>query len=183
MNIVRLSVGAAVFLGAITSLVSAETFTVKKVIDGDTLQLSNGKTVQLIGIDAPENVANQKAKMFAKNSGKKVKDVIALGERSAKFTKGLTEGKEVRLEYDVVTESKSGELYAYVYEVSTYRGNKSVTAPEGVELANGNEVFLNATILKSGYATPLGVPPNVKYVQLFKELSLDAIKNKRGLWK
>jgi len=42
--------------------------------------------------------------------------------------------------------------------------------------------FINATIIKSGYATPMIVPPNVAYADLFKELYLEARKQKRGLW-
>jgi endonuclease YncB( thermonuclease family) len=33
----------------------AQTYTVERVIDGDTLKLSNGERVQLIGLQAPED--------------------------------------------------------------------------------------------------------------------------------
>ena len=33
----------------------AETYTVERVIDGDTIKLTNGEEVQLIGIKAPED--------------------------------------------------------------------------------------------------------------------------------
>ena len=41
--------------------------------------------------------------------------------------------------------------------------------------------FINATIIKAGYATPMTVPPNVKYADLFKELYAEAMKESRGL--
>ena len=36
------------------SVSHAETFKVKRVIDGDTLLLTNGERVRLIGVDTPE---------------------------------------------------------------------------------------------------------------------------------
>jgi len=40
----------------------AQTYTVERVIDGDTLKLTNGERVRLIGIDCPESEPNDKAK-------------------------------------------------------------------------------------------------------------------------
>ena len=48
---------------------------------------------------------------------------------------------------------------------------------------NSWHVFLNATIIKAGYATPMTIPPSVKYADLFKELYEEAREQKRGLWK
>ena len=157
--------------------------TVKRVVDGDTIELAGGKTVHLIGIDAPENTANERAKIFAKNSGKDIKAIIALGKESERFLRGLLEGKVVRLEFDAIKEDKKGNLLAYVFEVQSLTGKRGSSDSEGVEVVNGSEVFINATIVKSGYASPLAIPPNVKYSQLFKQLSVEAGKNKRGLWK
>jgi endonuclease YncB( thermonuclease family) len=60
---------------------------VKKVVDGDTLLLTNGKYVRLIGVDTPETKHPQKP-------------VEYFGKEAFQFTKGMVEGKEVRLEYD-----------------------------------------------------------------------------------
>ena len=155
---------------------------VKRVVDGDTVELSSGKTVHLIGIDAPENTENERAKIFARNSGKDIQEIIALGKKSERFLRGLLEGREVRLEFDAITEDKKGNLLAYVFEVQSLKGKGGFSA-EGIEVVNGSEVFINATIVKSGYASPLAIPPNVKYSRLFKQLSIEAVKKKRGLWK
>jgi len=38
------------------------------------------------------------------------------------------------------------------------------------------------TLSKGGYATPMTIPPNVKYADLFKKLYEEAREQKRGLW-
>ena len=141
----------------------AETFTVKKVIDGDIFELSDGKIVRLIGIDAPDSRPTSRAKMFAQRSGKKLEDILAVGKRARKFVQKLIEGKKVRLEFDRQEKDQDGNLWAYVYEV-------------------GSESLINAKIVESGYATPQIIPPNVKFSKRFKELFNQAQTNKRGLW-
>jgi len=42
--------------------------------------------------------------------------------------------------------------------------------------------LINATIVRSGYAQPMTIPPNVKYAELFEELYQEAREQKRGLW-
>ena len=88
----------------------------------------------------------------------------------------------MRLEYDIEKRDKYGRQLAYVYELETYRNKVDVISPVGYEIMNGNEIFINATILKSGFASPLTIPPNVKYAKRFKELTQEARDNKRGLW-
>jgi endonuclease YncB( thermonuclease family) len=60
---------------------------VKKVMDGDTLLLTNGKYVRLIGVDTPETKHPQKPVKY-------------FGKEAFQFIKDMVEGKEVRLEYD-----------------------------------------------------------------------------------
>lgn len=73
-----------------------ENLTAIRAVDGDTLVLSNKKTVRLIGINTPEK--NQPYYTEAKS---------ALGE--------LTTGKEIRLEKDMSDTDKYGRLLRYVY--------------------------------------------------------------------
>jgi len=42
--------------------------------------------------------------------------------------------------------------------------------------------FVNAEIVKEGYASLMTIPPNVQYVETFKKLYSQARENKRGLW-
>ena len=48
----------------------AQTYKVERVIDGDTLGLTNGEKVRLIGIDAPESKPNPRAEKQVEVEGK-----------------------------------------------------------------------------------------------------------------
>jgi len=179
--ILRGGVGVFCFTFIFLKVIYAETYTVKKVIEGDIFELSNGEIVYLIGIDAPDSRPTPRAKVFAERSGKKLKDILAVGKKAQKFVQQLIEGREVRLEFDRIERDKNGALWAYVYDVVSYKKSEGFEVPRGHFLI-GDEIFVNATIVKSGYASPLIIPPNVKYTRLFKQLFNEARINRRGLW-
>jgi len=183
----------------LTTPLLAETYTVKYVIDGDTLELSNGETVRLIGIDTPEVYSSDKLDRDSKRTGKDIETIIAMGKEASDFVRGLVEGKEVKLEFDVQKRDKYGRLLAYVYvPVHSYshisrdaNGNLSdfelwdvadtfSDEPKGIAVT---AEFLNAYIIRNGYATPMTVPPNVKYAELFEKFYREAREKKRGFWK
>ena len=80
-----------------------DTFLVKRVIDGDTIELDNGERVRYIGIDTPETVDPRKL-------------VQCFGKEAAQANRELVEGKLVRLERDVSDKDRYGRLLRYVYE-------------------------------------------------------------------
>jgi micrococcal nuclease len=83
--------------------------------------------------------------------------------REAKqFNRNLVEGKTVRLEFDVQRYDRYRRLLAYVY------------------LTDGT--FVNAQLIRQGYAQILTIPPNVKYSELFLKYQQEARENNRGLW-
>lgn len=84
------------------NLQNSETAVVKRVIDGDTIELSDGKRVRYIGIDTPEVVAPGKL-------------VECFGELAREENKRLVEGKTIFLEKDVSEIDKYGRLLRYVY--------------------------------------------------------------------
>ena len=43
--------------------------------------------------------------------------------------------------------------------------------------------MFNKTLLEIGYAKVATYPPNVKYVEEFKQIQKEARENKTGLWK
>jgi micrococcal nuclease len=43
--------------------------------------------------------------------------------------------------------------------------------------------FLNALLVKEGYASAATFPPNVKYSEYFAKLQREARNKKRGMWK
>ena len=73
-----------------------DTGTVASVIDGDTIQLSNGKHVRYLGIDAPE--ADE-----------------YLGPEATLKNRQLVERKKVQLQKGITNRDKHGRLLRYVY--------------------------------------------------------------------
>jgi len=86
----------AVFAGISSSAVVA------RVIDGDTIELANGKKVRYIGIDAPELVHPQKP-------------VECFAQEAKKANQQLVEEKQVRLEKDISETDQYDRLLRYVY--------------------------------------------------------------------
>jgi len=136
---------------------------VRRVIDGDTLQLETGERLRLIGIDTPEMHESDKLYRDAHRTKQDTSTIKELGRRAYEFTKNLVEGKRVSLEFDIEKRDKYGRLLAYVY------------------LKDGT--FVNAEAVRGGYASLMTIPPNVKYADLFLKLFQEARVNKRGLWK
>lgn len=136
---------------------------VSRVIDGDTFELDNKHKVRLIGIDTPESRINPKARRDSERTSQDVPVIVSQGQQSKEFVKNLLEGRRVRLEYDAGLTDRYGRILAYAY------------------LEDGT--FINAEIIQEGYASVLTIPPNVKYVELFKKLYDDARSHNRGLWK
>lgn len=121
------------------------------VIDGDTIiVIIDGKKekVRLIGVDTPETDSP-----YTKEE--------PFGREASAFTKRITEGKTVRLEYGRQRRGKYGRILAYVY------------------LEDGT--FLNAELIKQGYGTLFRKFP-FKYRDEFKQYELEARENKKGLW-
>ena len=135
---------------------------VRRVIDGDTIQLQTGERVRLIGIDTPEMHESSKLYRDSQRTGRDKRVIQELGRRAYLFTKELVEGRNVRLEFDVEKKDKYGRLLAYVYLQDS--------------------TFVNAKIVEEGYASLMSIPPNVKYAGLFLKLYRQARKNRRGLW-
>jgi micrococcal nuclease len=77
----------------------SESALVTRVIDGDTIELSDGTKVRYIGINAPESTT--KTQCF--------------GKESSQENKLLVEGKSVRLEKDISNTDKYGRLLRYVW--------------------------------------------------------------------
>lgn len=75
---------------------------VSKVIDGDTIELSDGRKVRYIGIDTPE-------------TKHPTKGVECFGQQAARKNEELVLGKLVQLEKDVSEVDRYGRLLRYVW--------------------------------------------------------------------
>ena len=127
---------------------------VKRVIDGDTVELENGGKVRYIGIDTPETLDPRKpVQCFGKNASAKNKELV--------------EGKPVWLVKDVTDKDKYGRLLRYVY----------LGDP-----AQESSMFVNLELVKQGFAHSYTYPPDIKYQDLFISAQTEARENQRGLW-
>ncbi|KKQ34526.1 MAG: Micrococcal nuclease-like protein nuclease [Candidatus Nomurabacteria bacterium GW2011_GWB1_37_5] len=77
-------------------------YLVKRVVDGDTIELENGDRVRYIGIDTPESVDPRML-------------VQCFGKEAAKRNSDLVLGKKVELVKDITDRDKYGRLLRYVY--------------------------------------------------------------------
>jgi micrococcal nuclease len=82
-------------------------------------------------------------------------------KEAARYNKKLVFLKKVRLEYDVEKKDPNGRTLAYVFV---------------------KNIFVNAELIKLGYARAIIKPPNVRYKDLFLSLQEKAMKEERGLW-
>jgi len=127
---------------------------VRRVIDGDTIELADGRLLRYIGVNSPE---------VRRRVGERwVVDPEPMGQEAAAFNRHLVEGKRVHLEYDVQTHDRFGRLLAYVY---------------------AGKVMVNEKLLEEGFAQPMTIPPNVRYAQRFRALAEAARREGRGLWR
>jgi micrococcal nuclease len=126
---------------------------VERVIDGDTIELSNGVRVRYIGMDTPE--------IRQHINGQWTYRPQRLAEEARAFNQGLVEGKKIRLEYDEERTDRYHRVLAYVFV---------------------NDLFVNAEMIRSGYARVLPHSPNIKYSTLFLKLQRQAKSEQKGVW-
>lgn len=87
--------------------------------------------------------------------------VQCFGPQASAFTHRQTDGRTVRLVFDRERQDVYGRLLAYVY-----RGRD----------------FLNADLVRKGFARTLPFPPNTAHAPLFARLAQSAARSGRGLW-
>jgi micrococcal nuclease len=75
----------------------------------------------------------------------------------------MVAGEPVRLRFDAERRDRYGRLLAYVYRAS-------------------DGLFVNAELVRRGYAVTLTIPPNVAHAAEFAHLARSARRAGRGLW-
>lgn len=129
-------------------------YPVTRIVDGDTFWIDDGSGKGL------------KVRLIGvdapetRNSRNKAKAVF--GDEATEYLTSLIGGNRIRLEYDLDTLDQYGRTLAYAY------------------LEDGT--FINASLVRNGYATVMTYPPNVRYADTFVELARKARKRNRGLW-
>lgn len=133
--------------------VEGEQALVTKVVDGDTIELEDGRVVRFVGIDTPETVDPRRP-------------VGCFGKQASNETKSLLSGKVVILQKDISDKDKYNRILRYIY----------------LPLEDGQILFVNDYLVREGFAKVLTYPPDVKFNIQLREAETDAKINKKGLW-
>jgi micrococcal nuclease len=147
-------VAAAAFGGGkLVGASRADGAVVQRVVDGDTIVVRvDGRTERVRYIG-----------MDTPESVKPGTPVQCYAKAAAKENRALVAGQKVRLVSDAEARDRYGRLLAYVYR-----------ADDGL--------FVNAELVRRGYARPLTIPPNVAHASEFRRLAATARRAGRGLW-
>lgn len=131
--------------------------TVLRVIDGDTAEMrledATTERVRFIGVDAPERGH-------------------LLSSEATNFAERSLDGGTVYLQLDVEKRDRYGRLLAYVW----------LSRPLTGDAEEVRERMFNARLLSNGLALLLTIPPNVAFVNFFRQFQAEARELKRGLW-
>ncbi|MEY2535687.1 MAG: micrococcal nuclease [bacterium] len=126
---------------------------VLRVVDGDTIRVRVGGRSERVRYIGVDTPESKKPGT----------PVECYARRAAAENERLVGGERVRLVLDVEERDRFGRLLAYVYRA---RDNR----------------FVNAALVRDGFARTLTVPPNVRFAERFATLATQARRAGRGLW-
>lgn len=130
--------------------------TVSRVVDGDTVELSDGSKVRFIGVNTPESTTK----------------IELYGKEASDYTKGKLTGKTVYVEKDISETDKYNRLLRYVW----------LDIPKEITDIEIRAKMYNANLLLNGYAEQSTYPPDVKYAEYFKNYASEARSASKGVW-
>jgi len=135
---------------------------VVEVVDGDTIT---------VRIDYPDNDRQYPIIKSVRYIGMDAPEVShafgkwlggePLGREAAEKNLELVGGETVMLEWDVSYADRYGRFLCYVWV---------------------DDIFVNAELVRLGFARAATYPPDTKYKELFEELEEKAKKKDRGIW-
>jgi len=126
---------------------------VTRVVDGDTVVVAlDGRTERVRYIGID---TPESVKLGA--------PVQCFAHRAAARNARLVARERVRLVLDAEPRDRFGRLLAYVYRVR-------------------DGLFVNAALVRDGFARTLTIPPNVRFAERFRALAAQARRAGRGLW-
>ncbi|MGK2878958.1 MAG: thermonuclease family protein [Solirubrobacterales bacterium] len=131
----------------------ARTATVLRVVDGDTILVRGA------------GGRTERVRYIGVDTPESVKPdspVECFGKDASAFNKSLVNGRTVRLVPDRETEDRFGRSLAFVYI---------------------GETFVNAELLRRGFARTLEIEPNTSKAEQFADLERVAIRTRKGLWR
>ena len=126
---------------------------VVRVVDGDTVVVRTGSH-------------DERVRYIGVDTPESVKPgtpVQCFAKAASAANKRLVQGQEVRLVHDAEARDRYGRTLAYVYR-------------------KRDGLFVNAELVRRGYAKPLTIPPNVAHAPELRRLAATARRDGRGLW-
>jgi micrococcal nuclease len=127
---------------------------VTRVVDGDTVHVS------LSGRDETVRYIG----VDTPETKKPGTPVQCFGKAASRENERLVAGERVRLRFDAERRDRYGRLLAYVYR-------------------RRDGLWVNAALVRGGYATTLTIPPNVAHATELRTLERRARTGDRGLWR
>ena len=129
---------------------------VTRVVDGDTVKvrLANGRGTRTVRYIGVDTP----------ESVKPGEPVQCFAEQASDFNDRIVTGRRVRLRVGRERTDRYGRLLAYVY------------------VEGGAVHFINAELVRRGYARTLEIPPNTDFAERFRKLERGAQRAHRGLW-
>ncbi len=129
-------------------------FYVEKVVDGDTIILSDGRIIRYLGIDTTE--------LRKKERGVWVNVSEPYSQEAFLLNAKLLKNRQVRLEYDLDKNDQYQRDLCYVF---------------------ADNIFVNEVLLKEGLAFPYLKSKNLRYYERLKNAFLEAVSNKKNLYR
>lgn len=126
---------------------------VVRVVDGDTIRVRVGASVERVRYIGIDTPETVKPGT----------PVQCYGKAASAFNSRLVRAQRVRLVFDAERRDRYGRLLAYVYR-----------QPDGL--------FVNAELVRRGYAEPMEIAPNVAHARQLAGLAGAARRARRGLW-
>jgi micrococcal nuclease len=128
--------------------------TVVRAVDGDTIIVQAGTRTEDVRLLGIDTPETVDPR----------RPVGCYGPEASAFTKHLVTGRTVTLRYDRELHDRYGRYLAYVW------------------LAGRRPLFVNAELVRRGYARSYPFPPNTAHSALFGALERSAAAAGRGLW-
>ena len=143
---------------------------VLEILSTDTIRLQGkigekNELIKLIGLRAPKppkKTKDIKRNDFGAVIREPVDPLTPIEEKAFEFVRELLEDRHVRLEFDSEKNSEDHNTLAYVFLLE-------------------DDTFVNAEILRQGFAHLSISPPNMKYAEELREAYKEARAEQRGL--
>ncbi|MEH7885170.1 thermonuclease family protein [Bacillus sp. JJ1609] len=131
--------------------------TVGRVVDGDTIETTDGQKIRFIGVNTPESTT--KTETF--------------GKEASNYTISKLDGQKIWIQKDVSETDRYGRLLRIIWlAIPTDDTNESEIRSK----------MFNADLVLNGYAEPSTYPPDVKYSEYFVKFAREARESGTGLW-